>query len=236
MKNSDLFIEAYNSIDNFLKKEGNYDSHVSFSQKVKNSRNKIIKNHKDELITYGELRNAIIHSNKLNDQVIAEPHEETVKRLEKIRDNILNPKKVYPTISFEVLGANENDYINKILLDMREMSFSQFPVFNSDGSIKELITTNTIARWLSSNIDASGTIIVDEVMVSSLIPEIEHKKNYKFISRNSSIFDAIELFTNHTLKIGFNLDAVFITDSGRENEKLLGLITIADITTELKNT
>ena len=33
-----------------------------------------------------------------------------------------------------------------------------------------------------------------------------------------------------------NLDAIFITNSGSSNEKLMGLITISDITLEMKNT
>lgn len=234
MKNSDLFVQAYNAIDSHLKKEGGYDSHASFSHKVKNSKNKTIRNFKDELITYGELRNAIIHSPKLDDKVIAEPHDETVRRLEFITNSVLKPKKVYPTFNFEVLGANEDNYINDILLKMRETSFSQFPVFNADGTVKELITTNTISRWLSSNIESSGTILVENLKVIDLMPELEYKQNYKFVSRDSSIFDAYDLFITHISEQGHNLDAIFITNSGKSSEKLLGLITIADISVEIK--
>ena len=39
MKNSDLFINAYNQIDAFLRKEGEFDSDASFTYKVKKSKN-----------------------------------------------------------------------------------------------------------------------------------------------------------------------------------------------------
>lgn len=234
MKSSDLFIDAYNSIDNYLKKEGNYESHVSFMHKIKHSKNNIIRNHRDDLITYGELRNAIVHSPRLNDKAIAEPHAETVNRLQKIRDFVLNPKKVYPTFNYKVIGAREDESINGILKEMRELSFSQFPVYNYDMTIKELITSNTIARWLSSNMETDGSIIVDDVKVSELIAEVENKNNYKFISRDSTIFDAYDLFIEQTKKNGCNLDAIFITHSGNVDEKVIGLITIEDITVEIK--
>ena len=119
---------------------------------------------------------------------------------------------------------------------MRENSFSQFPIFNIDGSVEEIITTNTISRWLSSNIEPNGTIIIENVKVESMLNEIEYKENFKFISRDASIFDAYDLFLNHINSQGFNLDAIFITHSGKKNEKLLGLITIVDIANEMKNT
>ena len=50
MKNSELFIDAYNKIDAFLKREGNYDVNISFTHKLKNSKNGIIRKRKDELI------------------------------------------------------------------------------------------------------------------------------------------------------------------------------------------
>lgn len=234
MKSSDQFLEAFNNIDKYLRLEGKYDSHIPFSLKIKESNNKIIKNFKDELLTYSELRNAIVHSTKINEKVIAEPHEEIVDRILYIQGTLLNPKKVLPTFQFTVIGAQEDEYIDKILIKMREYSFSQFPVFNKDMTIKELITTNTISRWLSSKIDKNGMILLENVIVSDLLTDIEYKYNYKFISRNSTIFEAYDLFIEHSIKKGIHLDAIFITHSGNSSESLLGLITIEDISLEIK--
>ena len=237
-KNSDLFINAYNQIDAFLRKEGEFDSDASFTYKVKSSKNSAVKKLKDDLIAYGQLRNVIVHSPKLDEReiAIAEPHDVTVSKIVKICQNIVNPRKVLPSFQFNVLGAEKSDYINNILKQMRENSFSQFPIFNIDGSVEEIITTNTISRWLSSNIEPNGTIIIENVKVESMVNEIEYKENFKFISRDASIFDAYDLFLNHINSQGFNLDAIFITHSGKKNEKLLGLITIVDIANEMKNT
>ncbi|PYE36603.1 CBS domain-containing protein [Psychrobacter fozii] len=229
MNNSEKFLETYNNLDQYLKKEIRADDYVSYANKVKNSKNTVVNKFKDELLSFGTLRNAIVHNPKIDNKAIAEPHDRTVERFNEIYEIINNPKKVIPTFQFDVLGANKDDYINDILKQMKQKSFSQFPVLDSNEAIIELINNNTISRWLASEIDENGMIIVDGVTVENLIPEIEFKRNYKFISRDTSIYKAYDLFLNHINEKERNLDVLFITHNGKETEKLLGLITISDL-------
>ncbi|MCC3309165.1 CBS domain-containing protein [Psychrobacter sanguinis] len=229
MNNSENFLETYNNLDQYLNKEVRADNHVGYANKVKNSKNAIVSRFKDELLSFGTLRNAIVHNPKIGNKAIAEPHDSTVKRFNEIYEMIINPKKVIPTFQFDVLGAQKDDYINDILKKMKQKSFSQFPVLDSNGTIIELINNNTISRWLASKIDENGTIIIDGITIEKLMPEIEFKHNYKFISRETSIYKAYDLFLNHINEKERNLDVLFITHSGRETEKLLGLITISDL-------
>lgn len=231
MKNSDDFLDYYNKIDAFLKKTEGCDSNKSFAQKIKNTSNRIVKRFKDELISLGELRNAIVHNPKIGNKAIAEPHAKTVTMIKELYEKITDPKKVIPEFQFEVLGAQEDDFINDILIKMRSNSFSQFPVFNQDNVVVELINTNTISRWLSNNIEGNGTILFENLKVKDLIPSIEFKTNYKFIARNSSVYKAYDLFIHQINNAKRNLDVLFITHSGNPTEKLLGLITIEDIAT-----
>ena len=229
MNNSEKFLETYNNLDQYLKKEIRADDYVSYANKVKNSKNTVVNRFKDELLSFGTLRNAIVHNPKIDNKAIAEPHDRTVERFNEIYEIINNPKKVIPIFQFDVLGANKDDYINDILKQMKQKSFSQFPVLDSNEAIIELINNNTISRWLASEIDENGTIIIDGVTVEKLIPEIEFKRNYKFISRDTSIYKAYDLFLNHINEKERNLDVLFITHNGKETEKLLGLITISDL-------
>ena len=233
--NSEEFVEYYNLIDKYLKNEGGYDSYASFSEKIKGSKNKVVKRFKDELISLGELRNAIVHTPKISGRIIADPHPETVVEIKKLYHMITNPKRVIPAFQFEVLGANENEFINDILIKMKENSFSQFPIFNEEGQVIELINTNTIARWLSDKVGENGTIMLEKARVKDLIFSIEFKKNYRFISRETSVFEAYDIFINQIVLKRRNLDALLISHSGKETEKLLGIITIEDIAAEIKN-
>ena len=229
MTNSEKFLDTYNRIDDYLKKVDGYDLYVNFAQKVKNSKNQIVKRFKEELMSLGELRNAIVHNPRIGNKAIAEPHESTVLRISELYETIINPKKVIPEFQFEVLGAIKDDFINHILIKMKKESFSQFPVFDDKGFVCELINNNTISRWLSSQLEENGTLIIENVKVIDLIPEIEFKENYKFVSRNTSIYEAYDLFINQINKKQRNLDVIFITQNGKPTENLLGLITIEDI-------
>jgi predicted transcriptional regulator len=229
MTNSETFLDIYNKIDGYLKKADHHDSYVNFARKVKISKSKVVQRFKDELISFGELRNAIVHSPKIGNQVIAEPRDDTVKRISELFNQISNPKKVIPQFSLDVVGAKSEDYINDILRQMKQHSFSQFPVYDENNHVIELINTNTISRWLAKEIEEKGTMLIDEVRIKDLVGEIEYPKNYEFISRNTSVFEAYDMFIQQVLNKKRNLDVIFITDSGKKNERLLGLITISDI-------
>lgn len=230
MSNSDIYIDTFKKIEAFLQKEVKGDNYAPFSEMVKFSKNKIISRYKDELLSFAKLRNAIVHTPKIDGKTIAEPHDAVVKEIMSIYDKITNPKKVIPTFQLaDVLGAKKDDFINDILVKMHQFSFSQFPIFNEQGNVEELMTTNTITRWLSTQLETSGTLMTENVTIEQLMGEIEYTKNYTFVSRDCTIYDAYCLFMDHIQKYKRNLDAIFITQNGKSNNRLLGIITIEDI-------
>ena len=228
------FIDYYNEIDIFLRKSGNFERKIPYYTIVNDSKLFVVQRFKQELLKFGDLRNAILHNPKIDDRTIAEPHEEIVRRIKELYEIITVPKKVSTTFNFKVLGAKENDFINEILAEMRVKSFSQFPVLNVSDEVIELINTNTISRWLCLKIENDGTILSDSVKVKDLIPEIEFNKNYKFVSQQTSIYEAYNHFLEAIKNNKRNLDCLFITNSGSSKEKLLGLITIEDIALEVE--
>lgn len=235
MSNSELFIDTYNKLDKYLRKRGKYNNQVSFSFMVKDLKMAAIKRHRDEIFQMSSLRNVIVHNPKshYNNKAIAEPHDFTVQRMLKIYNDITKPKKVYPTFGFEVLGAKLDDKIIDIMMEMKRLSFSQFPVFDENGYVVELINNNTISRWLCENFDENGDVIAEDVKVGDLISEIEFKNNYRFISKDESIFEAYDMFIKQINANKRNLDVIFITPNGKQKENLIGLITIEDIATEV---
>lgn len=235
MSKAEDFLDWFNKIDKFIKDSEGFSSFDSFSYKLSNSKNKNLHRFKVELLSLAELRNVIVHNPRINNELIAEPHQKTVERIQYIHTQLTNPKKVSPAFHFDVLGAREDDFINSILIKMKENSFSQFPIYNETDKVVELINTNTISRWLSANLELEGTIILEKTKVKDLKPFIEFKTNYKFISRTTSVYEAYNLFIDQILNKKRNLDVLFITHNGKENESLLGLVTIEDIAPEIKN-
>ena len=121
-----------------------------------------------------------------------------------------------------------DDSLKELLLKINESSFSQFPVYDDNNKIIEIVNTNTIARWLSTSIDDNGSLLLIETKVKDLIPSIEYRNNYKFIKRDATIYDAYDMFIDCINSNKRNLDAIFITQNGTARESILGLITIED--------
>lgn len=235
MKISEEFITYYNKIEDHLKNSKNYDAYLPWRETISliaDQQNEI-KRFKNELLSFGAIRNALDDSQQTGSTLVSEPHLSTLKRLKEIHDLITKPDKVIPAFKAEVYGTDINDSIKDVLISMVQNSYSQVPVYK-DNKVEELINTNTISRWLSDNLKKHDTINIIDVKIKDLIPYIETKGNYRFVTKNTNVYDAYELFIGHLNENKWYLDALFITKSGKESENLLGLITIEDIVEYMK--
>jgi predicted transcriptional regulator len=214
------------SIEKYLRNKCELDQRATFSQLINEVSKSLpeARRYKDDLREYGELRNAIVH-NRGGGYTIAEPHSEVVESIEKIRDLIKKPPMVFPLFKINVLSFDVYDSIGNAVKIMTEDSFSQAPITN-DGKIKALLTANTISRWLGSNVD-EDIFSLKETTIGQVLKFTEDSENIHFVSRNTTLFKALEFFDDFE-KRGKRLEALLITDSGNQNEKIIGIITIAD--------
>lgn len=229
MRNSTTFIDYYNKIDAFLEKEQGLDYHESYTKKVRSSKNKIVRKFKDELVSMGELRNAIVHNPLIGKEPIAEPHNHIVKRITFLYEEISNPEKVTPKFQFKVIGTTEDDFLVDLLALMKPRSISQVPIYNEKGRVVELLNTNTIARWLAEKAKENQPLDLSKVKIKELMSQIEHEKNYDFIAKDASLYEAHDRFIDHIKKKKRNLEALFITENGKQHESILGMLTIGDV-------
>ncbi|WP_054752158.1 hypothetical protein [Piscibacillus salipiscarius] len=98
MKNSERYLIAFNQIEKFLSNEMNQNGqHVGFSKAVHQvgKNNRIVNRFKEDLLEFAVLRNAIVHERTDPEYVIAEPHDSTVEKIEKILNELTEPKKLY---------------------------------------------------------------------------------------------------------------------------------------------
>jgi predicted transcriptional regulator len=230
MKASEDFINIYNDIDNLLTQFGKYDRYVAYAKKVKtlSGKDARLKLFKDDLLSYGELRNAIVHNSIKRNEIIAEPHKRVVDRFRYILEQLKNPDKVYPRFSEQIILVSPASYVNALLKQMQAASFVQVPVFEQ-GKIVDIINCQTVVRWLADNIQPSGNLDIDALTVKELVPYIEYKRNFRFISKAASLYEAYEVFVEHKNSTNNHLDGLFISENGDENSKILGLITLDEI-------
>jgi hypothetical protein len=92
--NGDRFEGAYNKIDALLRKKFGAAKTLSFSSIVVEAAKKdaTVRANKEDLLEFGDLRNAIVHDRGKAPVLLADPREDVVVEIEKIWNRISRPR------------------------------------------------------------------------------------------------------------------------------------------------
>jgi CBS domain-containing protein len=228
VRNSLLFLNSFSEIENYLQRYTNTSKHESFSNLVnKASRtNSIVREYKADLLELKDLRNAIVHE-RYNGQVIAEPHDGIVELIQKIERLLKDPPKVLPTFAKKVITLRNTDTIFDAVSLMTKKSVTQIPILDEDGNYLDLLTSNTIVRWLGSNVKPdSGQI--DNVSIVEVLKYRESSNVCLFIPARTNFAEVLDIFDDYK-NTPKKLEAIIITENGRDDEEFLGIITNWDL-------
>lgn len=221
------FIGAYNDIDRELRRRYRLPISEPFAKVLARARDSdpVVRSHYDDLHQLADLRNAIVHWRK-PDKLIAVPHEDTVKQLERIRDDITHPATVWELFrgNSPVESFAELDGLKDVLRLMHERKYSQFPVYRASGEYVGLLTEATIARWLAAYMH-DGIVDIDDAAVGTVLA-VGGTGRCEFVKRNTVVAYVRELFAKTAEE---PLQAVIITESGSRNEAPLAIITAWDL-------
>lgn len=227
--NADEFLLIFNKMEKLFREMlGKRDSFKRLIDEASKT-NSIVRNYKEILHSYRELRNVIVHEKTEPTKIIADPREETVNHFREIYEELTNPPLVIPRFQQDVKTFDIGDLFIKVLEEVQKFEYSQFPIYN-DEQFVGLLTTNGITNALANNFnhDEGGFIIFTDTKIKNILTYEEIKSNYKFIPRDYNIYDIVEIFAKSSQQ-GERLEAILITQHGKETEQLLGIITIWDI-------
>lgn len=224
--NAEEFIATFNKMEKWLKDQVGTNKQNSYKDglnKMK-EKNPVIKRYYDELDLYREIRNLMIHEKTNPNYYVTYPSDETVENLKAIYEKVTDPPKVIPKYQRNVVTFRINDSLSLVLNEVKKNKYTNFPVYTTDDKFCGVLTDNGITNWLSENI-GEDILLISETKVKDVLSMEEQKSNYRFIDRNKTVYDARDIFENQEIQ----LDALLITQNGRESEKLLGIITAWDI-------
>lgn len=225
--NSKRFLNAYASIESYLRNHVGGLKHSSFYELVDAAYkiNSVVRRFSISLKEFGDLRNAIVHERQ-GGYVIAEPNSRAVNEIEHIAQLLFKPPTLIPMFQKQVITLSVSDPIAEAVKMIIEHSISQIPI-TADGRFTNLLTTNTIARWLGAM--ASDDIFsLNDTKISQVLKYTEDRTCHAFLSKSKSIFDALELFQDYEMR-GKRLEALLITEKGRPSEKIIGIMTVTDL-------
>ncbi len=177
-----------------------------------------------------EVRNLLSHNPKLNDRYAVEPSTELIRLLERTVRQVRNPLRV------EKIAVGRDRILCRTMDDlilpaMREMSvhvYSRIPILKN-GAVCGVFSENTLLNYL---IDRE-TVRLDENARFSDIRDYlgldaNRSESYRFVSRRLPAWSAAELFEK-ALDRADRIGMLFVTQSGKPSEKLLGILTAWDV-------
>lgn len=227
------FIGTYNQIDAYMRKSLNVEKYVDHSHLIRlmAEQNKIFAQYLNELLTFADLRNVLDHNPyRIQAHPMAEPHKYIVNRYEEIRNLLFDPPKALsiaikgPIIYTTTLKANTID----VMQVMNDKMYTHVPVMDN-GLLFGVFSENTILHYLVKNKDSIITTDTTLEEFKDLLPLTRNRIEYfEFVPRDTLLSDVKTIF-NEGLKDGKRIAVVYITETGNQKEKILGMITPWDL-------
>jgi predicted transcriptional regulator len=221
------FLSAFNNIDYAIKTRYNLNRTSGFSEAVRRavSYNYIIRKYEDDLISYGRLRNAIVHDN--GDYTIAEPHIDVVEKIEKIERLITTPPRALETVARrDVLMVEASKSMQDVIMLIASSGYSNLPVYNDDNEIIGIANGQKILDSFGKYLLSGGKAetYLKYVKIEDMILKTENSDYYAFANKDITVEQALGLFHQNS-----KLLAVLVTENGGAKEKPLGIMTGADV-------
>lgn len=223
------FIAAFNEIEHHFRRRLRQEASASFMEMAREyrRRHRLSAEQFEALEAFAALRNAIQHSRYYERRPIAEPIEQVVTRIERLRDQLISPPIVSQLIKGPVLTCDPADPLRKPLRDMHDRDYSQVPVYDG-GQCIGLLTTNAVARWLAANFDDEGNLLHEEPRVGDVLRCVEGYEKVEALARTAPVALALDLLSAAASGTK-QLSALLVTHSGKLAEQPLGLLNRFDV-------
>lgn len=231
---NDEFIRAYNELDAALREyysdiDGNKSpimTHVNF---LNRSSSRDLKE-RGRLLNLARLfRNSLVHELDMNQDNIVEINDSIIDFLKKEKESISHPKKAIDicTRREKILSAKLEDKLIHLMPKMYEKGNLQVPVLDENDHVLGILSPNSLFLY---------QIQVDNLTTFSCVKDVfEYTKidnhiseMYAFCSRRARLDEISSLFDDFYNK-GKKLAMLFVTENGKQDEVLLGIITPYDI-------
>ncbi|MGM9923669.1 MAG: CBS domain-containing protein [Bacillus sp. (in: firmicutes)] len=227
---SERFETAFNRIHKALKENVTNAKSDKFTDLVRQGKKHgVIRYYEADLCQFAKLRNAIVHEKIDDGYYIAEPHEDIVKKIEKIADAFEKPSSALSISTKKVYSFRETDPLSEVLKVINKYGYSEFPIYDEKGQYRWLLTSAEIVKYLSAYFNEDN-INLKRVKLLDLYDE---KKDYhvRFVDQNATVFETEDLFEEFH-KNNKKLECIIITAKGTTVEEPNGIITSSDLLIE----
>ena len=229
-------VEIYNRIDHCLQElDTNDGAFLPFSRRVLKLSDTvpIVREYRRELALMADLRNLIVHESVSKLNPILEPHDLLMTEFETILRRMELPPLAIDHIAItihDIYAINMDTKLTVAMKHMHAQGYSHVPILDY-GKVIGVFSERALFTFI---VEKGAAALTPQLVMRDLIDTVNmsnrafQRERYRFVSRDTPIQDVENLFWRHT-KQNRRLAVIFITDTGDRNEKLLGMITAADL-------
>jgi predicted transcriptional regulator len=225
--NSSRYLDAFNAIEKWLREQvadsSRYDLPTLIDAVADFHYG--VRRHAAKLKDLNRFRNFVVHDFSRT-KALAVPTKMAADVISTIRHELLSPASLLSLAAKPVATCRPSESIAVAVVKMRDGLFSQIPVCD-EGTCLGLLTTETIARWLSMDLTTNGGL-VEEKTIAEVLAHQEDPENHEFLPRDSTAADGLAAF-DRFLQRGTRLEAILITENGLPTEGILGIVTVHDV-------
>jgi len=239
MEKEQLFLNMFNELEQYLRvtysrSEYSYTGFVTKLYQIKKSRENMIinNNHNFELIKQAaQMRNIISHNND-----VLVPSEKFLKEFSEVVKKITQPLTVRQIMTkyHDLKTINLKAAIGDAVDLLKTSGFSTIPIIEKD-DLLGIFTEKSLYDYFSLK---NAKTINKGMKISEIMEAIDlnnhPRKYYDFISANTNIYDAYQMF-NKDFKVRREMLLLLVTENGKEGEHLLGIVALRDLENQLIN-
>ncbi len=225
MSNATDFISAYNTIDSRMRAIYRGKGNLAFSDLVRRCAefNKTVRKYEEDLLLCARLRNVIVHESKKN-FIIAEPCDEMTRLICHVAELLSMPPKLAVLKEKNVTGIEAEATLGDALIRIAQTNYSNLPVYRK-GRMIGILNNRRVVRIVGQALER-GTDVEECLRqpCADVLREEDMQRFYCVLGRDDTVQAAIDAFEDNR-----KLLAVLVTESGYMGDKIVNLLTSADI-------
>ena len=227
MTKTDQFLDLYKKLENTA--NTHYHIRGSGSAIAKLQRRQEFSNIHQELDYIRDVRNLLTHRPRIGEFYAVEPTDAMLSLLEKLIDRLEHPlSAIRIAVPLEeVLSASLDSPVLDSLEKMYKRTFSHMPILE-DGKVAGVFSGSSLMNCvLYKHIMFSGDLKFRDIKDTFTFDQ-HPSETFRFVSRDTLVSDISDMF-DEALQQEERIGMIFVTENGKSDEELLGIITAWDV-------
>jgi CBS domain-containing protein len=221
------FLTAFNAVDRLLRERTGIGDHgASFRSVLRRFLRTKGWRGAERLEEFADLRNLLVHETLTPDGWLAVPTDEVVRRIEAIRDRLAGARRADEAFRRQVETLDRATPLADAMRLAHRTGYSQLPLTES-GRLVGLLTDRGLARWWAARV-AEADVDLDAALRGASAGDVmgadADRLTWVVAAGHEDAVGVLARFVDAP-----TLEAVVITDDGRDDGELRGIATHLDV-------